>query len=62
MYMNLRQAAEYLGYKPITLRIWKCKHPEKMPPYTVISGRGTNHETLRFSKEDLDQWINEQNR
>ena len=48
-YMTEKQAAEYAGLKPATLRVWRC------------TGRGpayyrTQTGRIRYSAEDLDQF------
>ena len=48
---NTRQAAEYLGYDPQTLRNWRCEG--KRPKWHKVNGH------IRYWKRDLEAWIEE---
>lgn len=48
-YMNEKQAGEYLGISPNTLRIWRGE--KKGPIYHKID------KSVRYSREELDVWM-----
>ena len=54
-HLNTVQAAEWLGLKEITLRMWRSN--EKGPPYIEISAG-----CIRYAMEDLIKWRNERRR
>ncbi len=47
--INYKQAAEYLGTTPGTLRIWI--HQGRVPHYKL-------GKAVRFKQDDLDAWLN----
>jgi excisionase family DNA binding protein len=49
--LSTKEAAEYLGLKPVTLNKWRCYATKGKPPWISL-GR-----TIRYSQEDLDEWI-----
>ena len=51
-FMNLAQAAAYLGIAMITLRIWLRE--KRAPKHYMFTNR------YKFLKEDLDAWILQQ--
>ena len=50
-YINLEEAAEYLGMKPVTLRGW-VKNPKNDIPAHKVG------KLWKFKKSELDDWIN----
>lgn len=49
-WLTTEQAADYIGYREGTLRVWRAK--EVGPPYVKAPGGG-----VRYSSDDLDTWI-----
>ena len=50
-YINLEEAAVYLGIKPATLRSW-IKNPDNEVPAHKV-GR-----MWKFKRSEIDEWIN----
>lgn len=50
-YINLEEAAEYVGIKPVTLRGWIKDITSEIPAHKV--GR-----LWKFKRSELDEWIN----
>ena len=50
-YINLEEAAFYLGIKPATLRSWKKDPDNEVPAHKV--GR-----MWKFKRSEIDEWIN----
>ena len=50
-YINLEEAAVYLGIKPATLRSWIKDPDNEVPAHKV--GR-----MWKFKRSEIDQWIN----
>ena len=44
------QAAEYLGFRPATLRRWRCTQAQNLP-YYKLGG------SIRYRIADLDKWL-----
>jgi len=49
-YINLDEAAEYLGIKPVTLRNWIKKEDGNLPAHKV-------GKLWKFKRSELDVWI-----
>lgn len=49
-YINLDEAAEYLGIKPVTLRNWIKKEDSNLPAHKV-------GKLWKFKRSELDVWI-----
>lgn len=49
-YINLEEAAEYLGIKPVTLRNWIKKSDNNLPAHKI-------GKLWRFKRSELDAWI-----
>lgn len=49
-YINLEEAAEYLGVKPVTLRNWIKKVNSEIPAHKV-------GKMWKFKRSELDLWI-----
>lgn len=49
--LTTKQAAAYLGLKPNTLDVWRCKRVRYQPPYLKL-GRA-----IRYELADLDAWL-----
>lgn len=50
-YINLNEAAEYLGIKPVTLRSWIRNPMNEVPAHRV--GR-----FWKFKCSEIDAWVN----
>ncbi len=50
-YINLDDAAEYLGIKPVTLRNWIKKQNSNIPAHKV-------GKLWKFKRSELDEWVN----
>ncbi len=50
-YINLDDAAEYLGIKPVTLRNWIKKQDSSIPAHKV-------GKLWKFKRSELDEWVN----
>ena len=50
-YLNLEEAAVYLGIKPATLRSWIKDPDNEVPAHKV--GR-----MWKFKRSEIDEWIN----
>jgi excisionase family DNA binding protein len=50
-FLNNDQAAEYLGIRPQTLKMWRCLKRQAIP-FTRIGSR-----MIRYRKHDLDAWL-----
>ena len=50
-YINLEEAAAYLGVKPVTLRNWIRKNNNDLPAHKV-------GKMWKFKRAELDEWIN----
>jgi excisionase family DNA binding protein len=50
-YINIEEAAQYLGIKPVTLRNWIKKGDNNLPAHKV-------GKQWKFKKNELDAWIN----
>ena len=50
-YINLEEAAAYLGIKPATLRSWIKDPDNEVPAHKV--GR-----MWKFKRSEIDEWIN----
>lgn len=50
-YINLDEAAEYLGIKPVTLRSWIKDPKNEVPAHKV--GR-----MWKFKRTEIDAWVN----
>ncbi len=50
-YINLEEAAEYLGIKPVTLRNWIKKSDNSIPAHKV-------GKQWKFKRSELDEWVN----
>ena len=50
-YINLEEAAVYLGIKPATLRSWVKDPDNEVPAHKV--GR-----MWKFKRSEIDEWIN----
>ena len=50
-YINLDEAAKYLGIKPTTLRSWIKDPKNEVPAHKV--GR-----MLKFKRSEIDVWVN----
>lgn len=50
-YINLDDAAEYLGIKPVTLRNWIKKQDSNVPAHKV-------GKLWKFKRSELDEWVN----
>ena len=48
--LNTQEAAAYLGIRPNTLEVWRCKH--RGPKYSKIGSR------VLYALEDLDSFFN----
>ncbi|MDD5065360.1 MAG: helix-turn-helix domain-containing protein [Phycisphaerae bacterium] len=51
--VNEREAAELLGIKPSTLRVWRCLHTG--PAYFKLHGK-----TIRYDRDAVSAWIESQ--
>lgn len=49
-YINIEEAAEYLGIKVVTLRAWIKTKPE-LPAHKV-------GKQWKFKKTEIDEWVN----
>lgn len=49
-YINIEEAAEYLGVKTSTIRSWIKK--ENMPSHRV------GGKLLKFKRSEIDEWVN----
>ena len=49
MWMNIHQAAQYLGIDVVTLRAYRRRHG--LPAYRI------GHRTYRFRQSELDDWV-----
>lgn len=49
-YINIDEAAEYLGVKPATIRSWI---KNKAMPSHRVGGK-----LLKFKKSEIDEWVN----
>jgi len=47
--LNTREAAQYLGVKPNTLEVWRCKH--RGPRYIKLGSRTV------YDLDDLDDFV-----
>ncbi len=50
-YINLEEAAAYLGVKPVTLRNWIRNNNNDLPAHKV-------GKMWKFKRVELDEWIN----
>lgn len=50
-YINIEEAAQYLGIKPVTLRNWIKKEDNHLPAHKV-------GKQWKFKRSELDAWIN----
>lgn len=50
-YINIEEAAQYLGIKPVTLRNWIKKEDNNLPAHKV-------GKQWKFKRSELDAWIN----
>lgn len=50
-YINLDDAAGYLGIKPVTLRNWIKKQANNIPAHKV-------GKLWKFKRSELDEWVN----
>ena len=50
-YINLEEAAEYLGIKPPTLRSWIKDPKNEIPAHKI--GR-----MWKFKRSEIDEWVN----
>lgn len=50
-YINIEDAAQYLGIKPVTLRNWIKKEDNNLPTHKV-------GKQWKFKRSELDAWIN----
>ena len=50
-YINIDDAAEYLGIKPVTLRTWIKKQDSNIPAHKV-------GKLWKFKRSELDEWVN----
>lgn len=50
-YINLEEAASYLGVKPVTLRNWIRNNNNDLPAHKV-------GKMWKFKRAELDEWIN----
>lgn len=48
--LNTQEAADYLGIRPNTLEVWRCKH--RGPKYSKIGSR------VLYAMEDLESFFN----
>lgn len=48
-WINLEEAAKYLGVKPVTLRTW-IKKDDSMPAHKI-------GKQWKFKKTELDEWV-----
>ena len=49
-YINIEEAAQYLGVKPVTLRNWIKKDGNNLPAHKV-------GKQWKFKRSELDSWI-----
>ena len=49
-YINIEEAAQYLGIKPVTLRNWIKKEDNNLPAHKV-------GKQWKFKCSELDEWV-----
>lgn len=55
-YFTMNELADYIGVSVKTLRNWKTKSPEKLPPHIDLSFGG-KYDRWRFDSEVVDAWM-----
>lgn len=54
--LNSRELASYLKISPTTIKVYRHKHPDRLPPSFMLNGQ------YRWDKEQVDRWLNEKAR
>ena len=48
---NSRELANYLRISHSTVKAYRCKHPDRLPPAFLLNGQ------YRWDREAVDRWI-----